>query len=142
MDSENEVIFKHTTKHIAHWLNIEFRDQTHRSPILAKIQAAKDHIECPAMSKVSKIPEFIPVEQRAVATNSELLNTYYIDCFGPDSDMYIYDARRHNEKTEEGLDDDEDDFHYDPNQFGQDDFFDGVLLGMHANLASPQYFSN
>lgn len=51
----------------------------------------------------ARIPSFIEPSQRVVAANSELLRTNYIDCFGTDSDTYLYDPARHNEHTEEGL---------------------------------------
>lgn len=112
----------------------------------------------------TQIPSFIPVSQRVIPTNSELLDTYYIDCFGTDSDMYLYDPKQHNEKTEEGFVDivtpffwdvyiyicilnlprlsssDEDEFKYNPNEHDEVRFLDEVVMGQHVDLSCPQYF--
>lgn len=55
-------------------------------------------------AKVSgaRIPSFIEPSQRVVASNSELLDTYYIDCFGTDAKRDLYDPAKHNERAEEG----------------------------------------
>lgn len=37
-------------------------------------------------------PTFITAAQRKVPTNSELLQTYYIDCFGRDNDIRSFDS--------------------------------------------------
>lgn len=79
-----------------------------RNPILAKVlaeQKPENPCEYDLVPKVAgnQIPKFIKSWQHKVPTNSELLNTYYIDCFGAESDMYVFDPLVHNDTTEEGF---------------------------------------
>lgn len=62
--------------------------------ILTRSQS-RDSFDMNFKQQVSQIsgglfPSFIPAHQRKVASNSQLLQTYYTDCFGTDSDIRLY----------------------------------------------------
>lgn len=74
-----------------------------RHPILCKVYErtrSRDSFDVKIRNKEvsgSQIPWFIPNDQRGVLSNSELLQTNFIDCFGSDSDVRLFDPKNFGE---------------------------------------------
>lgn len=76
------------------YCNGYFCRQPNLKAVLQRTQS-RDSFDMNGKQQVSQIsgglvPSFIPVDQRKVASNSQLLQTYYTDCFGTDSDIRLY----------------------------------------------------